>query len=206
MKSFDYIIIAENTIQYFYQLSKPCTKSNEITVSEIPGLVYNKLVIHKKKALKVGHYDLKYSWHRTYNIVYNKDYKSIFCVINNNQFNSIDIQINNQHPLGILLKATEKNTYSKRFIGSFKTNITYALIRNSKLVNYFSHNGESYFTVNNFEAYSLKTIGFMKTSFIDSLNESLKLELLTPLKEQGYLENIDDLLLKEKDFPTWWVE
>ena len=206
IKNFDYIIISNNTIQYFYQLSKPFTKSNEIIVSDIPGLVYNKLVIHKNKALKVGHYDLKYSWSRNYEIIYNQDYKSLFCTINNNQYNSMDIQINNQHPLGILLKTTEKNTYSKRFIGSFKTNMTYALINNLKLEKYFSHNGESHFMVNNFEAYSLKTIGFMKTSFIESLNKSLKLELLYPLKKQGYLENEDDYLLKEKDFPTWWIE
>ena len=117
----------------------------------------------------------------------------------------MDIQINNQHPLGILLKATEKNTYSKRFIGSFKTNITHALIQNLKLEKYFSHNGESHFMVNNFEAYSLKTIGFMKTSFIESLNKSLKLDLLSPLKEQGhfavqltYLRQICILLIKLK--------
>lgn len=206
MKSCDFIIIAEGTIQYFYQFSKPYTKSNEIFVSEIPGLVYNKLVIHKNKAFKIGHYDLKYSWHRTYNISYNKDYKSIFCVVNNNQYNSIDIQINNQHPLGELLKATEKSTYSKRFLGSFKTNIAYALINNIKLEKYFSHNGESHFMVNNFHAYSLNTIGFMKQSFIESLNSSLENELLIPLKGQGHIEKIEDYLIKDLDFPSWWIE
>jgi molecular chaperone HtpG len=206
MKNYDYIIIADATIQFFYQLSKPCTESNEIIVSEIPGLVYNNLVIHKKKALKVGHYDLKYSWHRTYNIGYNQDYKSLFCVVNNNQYNSMDIQINNQHPLGQLLKTTEKNTYSKRFLGSFKTNITYALINNRKLEKYFSHNGESHFMVNNFYAYSLNTIGFMKKSFIESLNKSLGNELLMPFLEQGLIKSTENYLITEKDFPSWWIE
>lgn len=202
MKNYDYIIIAEGTIQYFYQLSKPCTESNEIIVSEIPGLVYNRLVIHKKRALKVGHYDLKYSWHRTYDINYNQDYKSLFCVVNNNQYNSMDIQINNQHPLGALLKATETNTYTKRFIGSFKTNITHALMSNNKLVSYVPHNGESHFMVNNYQPYSLNTINFMKLSFIDSINQSLKNDLLLPFKEQGLIEFTDNYLITEQDFPS----
>ncbi len=202
----DYVLFADGLINYFYQLSMPYIISNEIMVSDISGLVYNYLKIHKSKSFRIGNYDLKYSWHREYDVCNNSNYSNVFCIVNNNQYNSMDIQINNQHPLGMLLKKTDKTSYSKRFIGSFKTNITYALINNNKLEKYFSHNGESHFTVDNLKAYSLNTVGFMKQSFIDSLNVSLKNDLLLPLKEQGHIQNVDELLLNENDFPKWWIE
>lgn len=202
----DYILIADGLIQYFYQFSKPFTLKNEIVVSDIQGLVYNKLLVQKTKSLKVEYYELKYSWLKSYDISHNNNYKDIFCVVNNNQYNSMDIQINNQHRLGKLLKEAEKTTYAKRFIGSFKTNITATILSNQKLIRYVSHNGESHFMVNNYQAYSISTVGLMKKSFIDSLNESMKTELLQPLTELGYIKDdeISYLLLSKSDFPVWW--
>lgn len=208
IKNYDYLVFAENTIQYFYQFSEPFTVTAEIIVSDIPGIVYNKLIIRKSKELTVDLYGHTYNWYRNYDISHNLNYEDIFCVVNNNQYNFLDIQINEKHVLGKLLKNTEKIFYSKRFVGSLKTNITTSVLNNVKLDKYVALNGESHFMVNNFLAYSLNTIGIMKDTFLESLNVSIKCDLLMPLVTQGLIaeNDIDKYLLDVSDFPVWWVE
>lgn len=203
-----HIVIADNLINFFYQFARPFTISNEIIVSDIPGLVYNKLVIHKNKAWHANYFNTTYSWSRSYNICQNQDYNSIFCVVNNNQYNSMDIQVNENHRLGMLLKKAEKTTYAKRFIGSLKTNITSAILSNQKLEKYISHNGESHYMVNNYIPYSLDTIGILKKTFLESLNDSLINELVLPLEKMELVDSneVNSYKLGCCDFPTWWNE
>ncbi|MGM0944240.1 MAG: HD domain-containing protein [Bacteroidota bacterium] len=208
IKSYKYVIINDGLIHYFIQFSKPITIINEIVVSKIPGLVYNKLVIKPTRVLEVKDYNLEYSWHRSYDINNQGSYESLFCVIANNHYNSIDIQINEKHNLGALLKRTENLTYTKRFKGSLKTNLALASINHTKLSNYIAHNGESHFMVNNYYAYSLNNIGFMQTTFLDELNKSLKNDLLVPLSNLGHIAKteVDNYLLTVNDFPAWWAQ
>ncbi|MCP4052603.1 MAG: hypothetical protein GY739_05960 [Mesoflavibacter sp.] len=207
LKTAEYIIYSDEFINYFYQFAKPFTISNEIVISDIPGVVFNKLIVHKTKSLHVDKYKLKYSWHRTYDFCHNNNYQDIFCVVNNNQYNSMDIQINEQHRLGKVLKDNDKISYTKRFLGSLKTNITGAIINNQKLENYTSFNGELHYMVNNYHPYSINTIGFMKKIFLEGLNKSMKDELLIPLKDQNFISDAQlSLLFTEDDFPNWWFD
>jgi hypothetical protein len=208
IKKYQNLILAENSIQFFYQFSEPFTVRNEIIISDIPGFVYNKLIIHKFKELTVCLYKHTYSWFNEYDISHNQNYEDIFCVVNNNQYNFMDIRINERHILGKLLNESEKTSYTKRFVGSLKTYITAAIINNLKLDNYIPINGESHFMVNNYQPYSLNTIGMMKNTFLKSLNASMKCDLLMPLVTQGFIaeDDIDKYLLGAKDFPSWWIE
>ncbi|OOV25771.1 hypothetical protein BXU11_13945 [Flavobacterium sp. LM5] len=208
IKKYKKIIIADNFIHYFIQFSKPITIVNEVVISNIPGLVYNKITLKPTKILEITDYNLEYSWHRSYDINSQGSYENIFCVIANNQYNSIDIQINEKHILGALLKRTDDLTYTKRFKGSLKTNLALASINNTKLTNYIAHNGESHFMVNNYFAYSLNSIDFIQRTFLDELNKSLKNDLLIPLSNLGHISEaeVDNYLLTINDFPTWWTQ
>lgn len=208
LKKYDLVILAIRTIHYFIQFSRPYTESNEIIVASLPGLVYNRMTFKTPKENKLDDYDLDYSWSRSYNILSENELESIFCVVNNHQYNSMDIQINYSHPLGKLLKDAEKTSYAKRFLGSFKTNLTVALIKGSRLTNYFKHDGESHYMVDNTNPYSLNTIGFMEPSFIKSLNTSMKKDLLIPLAKLNFvdIDEVDNYLLTSDEFPKWWIK
>lgn len=207
IKKYDKIIIADNVLHFFMQFAIPITIVNEVVVSNIAGLVYNKIVLKPTESLEIKDYSLEYNWHRSYDINNQGIYNDIFCVIANNQYNSMDVQINEKHILGALLKKTDNLTYTKRFKGSLKTNLTLATFDKTSHNRYITLNGESHFMVDNSFPYSINNIGFIENSFVDQLNESLKNDLLIPLAELGYIEieELERYLLTENDFPNWWI-
>lgn len=206
-KKYDFILIQDRFTEYFYQFAAPYLQKHIIYVSKISGLIIYELLFQKDFDAKIEDYSLNYSWNRDYPIFYEEKHDSLFCVIGNNQYNSIDLQINNNHRLGKLLKETEQVSYTKRFTGSFKTNISLALERGQQLSNYVNYDGDAHFFMNNQNAFSLKSIGLINNSFISSLNSSISKDLLLPLQRDGHLldEDLSSYLLSERDFPEWWL-
>jgi len=208
LNEFELVLLSERHVNYFYQFIEPFLSAHELIVSELPGLIFYSLKLKSKIDLKISHYELKYSWVRDYPILYQNSYDRIFCVVGNNQYNSIDIQINDKSTLGILLKQNSKNLFVKRFVGSLKTNISNALVNNQKLTTYHNYNGEHhFFAPDNGYPYSKKCIGLINANFIESLNASLLRDLLLPLKSEGLINDskLNNYLLSKREFPEWWL-
>lgn len=208
IRQYDYVIISNHTIHYFIQFAQPLTLRNEIIISNLKGLVYNQLIIARARKLSLSDYDLNYSWVRDYDLVHEKNYNNIFCIVGNNQYNSIDLKFNYNHILGALLKVTKDESYTKRFKGSLKTHFAVAIRDKITLKSYAPHNGESWIFLDNNFPFSINTIGFITINFLETLNHSLKNDLLIPLSELGYLRNdeIDNYLLSQNNFPHWWID
>jgi len=203
------ILLSERHVNYFYQFIAPFLAGHELTISSRPGVVYYSLKLKCKVDLDISYYGLEYSWVRDYSILFRDSYDQIFCVVGNNQYNSVDIQINDRSPLGSLLKQNSKNLFVKRFVGSLKTNISNALVNGKKLNVYRNYDGEHHFlSIDNGYPYSSKCIALINVNFIETLNASLLKDVLLPLKSEGVIstEKLSDYLLTKKDFPDWWLE
>jgi Histidine kinase-, DNA gyrase B-, and HSP90-like ATPase len=185
------VLINQSLIQHFYQFSDPYIDYHDIIVTDISGLVYFEIAFKTEFSLNVNNHNPHYSWSRDYDVSYHGNKSKLFCIIGNNQYNSVDLKINYKHKLGQLLKQTEKTIYSKRFLGSFITNITVAVNGKQQLSVYKDYGGQIYFMTNNVDAMSLNTISFMKRTFIDSLNISLIKDLLIPLAKENIISEAE---------------
>ncbi|UOQ77651.1 ATP-binding protein [Hymenobacter sp. 5516J-16] len=205
------IIIQDNSTDFFFGFIAPYVKEYKAIVTQTAGVVYYELNLCDNINPDVNDYVQKntgrsHKLPEEIQIQYNGATDNIFCIIGNNQYNNLDLLINTNHRLGKLLKETKNTSFTKRFIGSFETNLSLSLNSNEQLEVYNNYNGQHHITLNNYEAYALKSIKIISLSFIESLNHSLLHDLLIPLKESiGYNEDYDYFLLSENDFPYWWI-
>lgn len=213
---YDTVLAYTNSIYFLYGFIQPYVDKIKIITTNISGLVYIEISTDNKLSINFNDFIMGNSRYtgknaRTYytddnkEIIYKNKSDNIFCVIGNMQYNSIEIHINYNHKLGKLLDRLSNTTLVKRFIGSFISNISNAVINGNKLDNYINYDGEYHFNVDNNIAYSLRSIRFMSTKFIDTLNKSLLDDVLLPLKSSGHIEeNPVEFLLTKNDFPEWW--
>jgi hypothetical protein len=191
------LIVFEKNRDIFCQLLAPYCKSQRYVISENPGIIYDDMVADFHMIKSVVPYRNAYSLGPP-----NLGYDDIFCVITNNQTDTLDIIVNEEHRLAKMLEPVMYHPKVHNMMAVIYENIKQRVINSQNRWNKVVNFGGSFVDDwNPRNVATVQTVWCLESDFAVSVNEFIESQLSH--KERVEL-GLVGFQFHMEDFINWW--